>query len=204
MEKFSNSKKKKILTAIVVLLVLLLLLLLAFIFLKNKKKFDTPTLKIETPQKISYENREPFEIDMTVSSLGDSIYPAASFSIDFDKSRLEFLGIDEGNLLVLDGENSAKLPEWSVNAEQCNKSGKINIMYLDTTAGKNAFSNELLQKKNNVVLRLCFRLRGSARAGDVYGVEFADAVFAADDEDNSLAQSKKTLKTINGRIAVGE
>ena len=204
MEKLSNSKKKKILTVIIILLLLLLLALLVFIFLKSRTSFGAPTLKIETPQKISYTDHEPFEVDMTISSLGDNVYPAASFSVDFDKSRLEFLGIDEGNLLVLDGENSSKLPEWNVNAEQCNKSGKINIMYLDTTAGKNAFSNELLQKKDNVVLRLRFRLRGSARAGDVYGVEFADAVFAADDEENSLAQNNKTHKTVNGRIAVGE
>ena len=35
-------------------------------------------------------------------------------------------------------------------------------MYLDMTGGKNAFSKDLLAEDNNVVLRLKFRLRGSA------------------------------------------
>ena len=77
-------------------------------------------------------------------------------------------------------------------------------MYLDLTGGKHAFSKELLAEENNVVLRLRFRLRGSARVGDVYDLILEDAVFAASDESKSLAMTMKTLKTKNSRVVIGE
>ena len=55
-----------------------------------------------------------------------------------------------------------------------------------------------------MVLRLRFRLRGSARAGDVLELTVEDAVFAASDEDQSLAMTTDTLKTKNGRLVIGE
>ena len=127
-------------------------------------------------------------------------------SISFDSSRLEFLGIEEGNVFIRNNESEIpqKVPEWSCNPEQCNKSSKINIMYLDTTGGKNAFSKELLAEKDNVVLRLKFRLRGSVRSGDVYDLIFDDAVFAASDETESLAMTTDTLKVKNSKIVIGE
>ncbi len=168
--------------------------------------FGTPTLKIETPQKISVA--DTVALDVSISALGDARYPAMSMSISFDSSRLEFLGVEEGNLLIHSSENAAgvteQLPEWSYNTEQCNESGLINIMYLDLTGGRNAFSKELLADDHNVVLRLNFRLRGSARPGDVYDLIIEDAVFAASDETQSLAMTQDTLKTKNGRIVVGE
>jgi len=97
-----------------------------------------------------------------------------------------------------------KLPDWSCNQEQCNKTGKINIMYLDITGGKNAFSKEFLAEEDNIVLRLRFRLRGSARKGDVCDLIFEDAVFAASDEKESLAMTRDTLKVRNSKIVVGE
>ena len=166
----------------------------------------TPTLTIETPQKISKSEAEEFTLDVTISSFGDAIYPAASMSISFDSSRLEFIGVEEGNVFIQGGEGDVpqKLPNWSCNPEQCNKSGKINIMYLDTTGGKNAFSKELLAEEDNVVLRLKFRLRGSVRSGDICDLIFDDAVFAASDETQSLAMTRDTLKIRNGKIVVGE
>lgn len=200
-----ENKKKIIIGAGVVLL--LALLIIAFLFINNDKfPLGTPTLTIETPQKISVSGSDKFTIDVTVSSLGEAIYPAASMSISFDSSRLEFLGVEEGNVFIRSDENTAQqtLPEWSVNPDQCNKTGKINIMYLDTTGGKNAFSKELLSQDDNVVLRLNFRLRGSMRSGDVCDLIFEDAVFAASDETQSLAMTTGTLKVKNGRIVVGE
>ena len=127
-------------------------------------------------------------------------------SIAFDSSRLEFIGVEEGNVFIRDDKSdiSQKLPNWSCNPKQCNKTGKINIMYLDTTGGKNAFSKDLLAEKDNVVLRLKFRLRGSVRNGDVCDLIFDDAVFAASDENESLAMTRNTLKVRNGKIVVGE
>lgn len=165
-----------------------------------------PTLIVETPQKLSLANTEEFSLDVTVSSLGKVRYPAMSMSIAFDASRLEFLGVEEGNIFVLSDENSTgqKLPDWSYNTQTSNETGLINIMYLDMTGGKNAFTKDLLAEDHNVVLRLKFRLRGSVRPGDVLDLIVEDAVFAASDETQSLAMTRNTLKTRNGRLVIGE
>ena len=165
-----------------------------------------PTLTVETPQKLSASQTDEFTLDVMISDLGDAIYPAMSMSIAFDASRLEFLGVEEGNLLISAPENTSgqRLPEWSCNVENSNKTGMINIMYLDMTGGKHAFSRELLADADNVVLRLRFRLRGSARPGDVLDLIVEDAVFAASDETESLAMTTDTLKTKNGRLVIGD
>ena len=77
-------------------------------------------------------------------------------------------------------------------------------MYLDMTGGRNAFSRDLLAEDHNVVLRLKFRLRGSIRAGDVLDLILEDAVFAASDEQDSLAMATGSLKTKNGKLVIGE
>ena len=165
-----------------------------------------PTLIVETPQKLSASQTGEFTLDVTISDLGDARYPAMSMSIAFDASRLEFLGVEEGNIFILSDENSTgqKLPDWSCNVQNSNDTGLINIMYLDMTGGKNAFSKELLAEDYNVVLRLKFRLRGSVRVGDVLDLIVEDAVFAASDETQSLAMTTDTLKVKNGKIVVGE
>ena len=202
-----NPKTKKKLFIGIGAGVLLLLLILALLFMNfDKIMGGTPTLTIETPQKISKSESEEFSLDVTISSFGDAIYPAASMSTSFDSSRLEFIGVEEGNVFIRNDEGDVpqKLPNWSCNPEQCNKSGKINIMYLDTTGGKNAFSKELLAEDDNVVLRLKFRLRGSVRSGDICDLIFDDAVFAASDETQSLAMTTDTLKVRDGKIVIGE
>ena len=166
---------------------------------------DTPTLTVESPQKLSISETDTFVLDVTISSFGDAIYPAASMSIAFDASRLEFLGVEEGNVFIKSDNTSGQtLPEWSYNTAACNESGRINVMYLDMTGGKNTFSKDLLAEDNNVVLRLKFRLRGSVRAGDVCDLIVEDAVFAASDETKSLAMTTKTLTVKNGKLVIGE
>ena len=202
-----NPKTKKKLFIGIGAGVLLLLLILALLFMNFDKIIGgTPTLTIETPQKISKSESEEFTLDVTISSFGNAIYPAASMSISFDSSRLEFIGVEEGNVFIRNDEGDVpqKLPNWSCNPEQSNKSGKINIMYLDTTGGKNAFSKELLAEDDNVVLRLKFRLRGSVRSGDICDLIFDDVVFAASDETQSLAMTTDTLKVRDGKIVIGE
>ena len=166
----------------------------------------TPTLMVETPQKLSAAQTEEFTLDVTVSDLGDARYPAMSMSIAFDSSRLEFLGVEEGNIFILSDENSSgqQLPDWSCNVQSSNDAGLINIMYLDMTGGKNAFTKELLAEDYNVVLRLRFRLRGSVRPDDVLDLTVEDAVFAASDETQSLAMTADTLTVKNGRLVIGE
>ena len=183
-----------------ILLLLLSLLLARCTGISGKK----PVLAVETPQKLSASQTETFTLDVTISDLEETLYPAMSMSIRFDPSCLEFLGIEEGNVFVTDSQVGRALPQWSCNPQQCNKSGLINIMYLDLTGGKSAFTKTLLAEENNVILRLSFRLRGSARSGDVYDLILEDAVFAASDETQSLAMTRETLKTKNAKIVVGD
>lgn len=181
-------------------------ILILLLFPRQEPVIGSPTLVVETPQKLSLSSTEVLELDVTVSALGDAVYPAMSMSLAFDPSGLEFLGLGEGNLCVRDEQSSSgkQLPEWSCNVKNSNEKGRINIMYLDMTGGKHGFSRELMQEEENVVLRLRFRLRGSVKAGDVLEVTVEDAVFAASDEAESLAMTTGTLKTKNSRIVIGE
>lgn len=198
-----KKKRKKI---AIISIIVLLLCILAVGLLWRKKQTDTAVLTIETPQKMSVDFSETFVLDVTISALGEVCYPAMSTSIRFDSSRLEFLGLEEGNVFVHDDGNVSgqKLPEWNCNAEQSNASGKINVMYLDMSGGKYAFDSNLLAKEDNVVFRLKFRLRGSVRQGDICELIVEDAVFAASDATKSLATTTGTLKVKNSKIVIGE
>ena len=206
--KFESTEKKKRKKWPWILVICLLLIAAAalYYFYFYQGDSGTPTLIVETPQKLSVSQTEDFTLDVTVSDLGDARYPAMSMSIAFDSSRLEFLGVEEGNIFILSDENSAgqQLPNWSCNVQSSNDTGLINIMYLDMTGGRNAFTKDLLADDYNVVLRLKFRLRGSVRPGDVIDLIVEDAVFAASDETQSLAMNRNTLKIKNGRLVIGE
>ena len=206
--KFESTEKKKRKKWPWILVSCLLLIAAAalYYFYFYQGDSGTPTLVVETPQKLSVSQTEDFTLDVTVSDLGDARYPAMSMSIAFDSSRLEFLGVEEGNIFILSDENSTgqQLPNWSCNVQSSNDTGLINIMYLDMTGGRNAFTKDLLADDYNVVLRLKFRLRGSVRPGDVLDLIVEDAVFAASDETQSLAMNRDTLKIKNGRLVIGE
>ena len=206
--KFESTEKKKRKKWPWILAICLLLIAAAalYYFYFYQGNSGTPTLIVETPQKLSVSQTEDFTLDVTVSDLGDARYPAMSMSIAFDSSRLEFLGVEEGNIFILSDENSSgqQLPNWSCNVQSSNDTGLINIMYLDMTGGRNAFTKDLLADDYNVVLRLQFRLRGSVRPGDVLDLIVEDAVFAASDETQSLAMNRDTLKIKNGRLVIGE
>ncbi len=203
-----HEKKQKKKSRLRWLLLLLLLGLAAgghFLWPREQAPKE-PVLTVQTPQKLSLSGNQTFVLDVTISDLGEARYPAMSMSIRFDASRLEFLGVREGNVFIFDDANGVgrQLPNWSCNVESSNKNGLINIMYLDMTGGKYAFSRELLAENDNAVLRLEFRLRGSVRSGDVLDLILEDAVFAASDESQSLAMTTDTLKVRNGKIVVGD
>ena len=203
--KFQIKPMKRKIPVAILLGILALVLILSLVLARcSGSHSNTPVLTVETPQKLSVSQTDTFTLDVTISELGDTLYPAMSMSIGFDPSCLEFIAIEEGNVFITDSQVGRKLPQWSFNPEQCNKTGKINIMYLDLTGGKEAFSKSLLAEEDNVVLRLSFRLRGSARSGDVFDLTVEDAVFAASDESQSLAMTQKTLKVKNAKIVVGD
>ena len=109
-------------------------LLCIFLIPRGEQSGNSPTLTVESPQKLSASQTDTFVLDVTISTLGEAIYPAASMSISFDASRLEFLGIEEGNVFIHSSNSSGQaLPEWNYNTAACNASGKINVMYLDMT-----------------------------------------------------------------------
>lgn len=204
--KFEASRKKKKKWLWILGLCILLVVLVLLLTQCNHPKPGIPTLIVQTPQKLSASATSEFTLDVTISDLGDARYPAMSMCVAFDSSRLEFLGVEEGNIFILSDENTTgqQLPDWSYNVKNSNDTGMINIMYLDMTGGKNAFTKELLADDNNVVLRLRFRLRGSVRPGDILDLIVEDAVFAASDETQSLAMTAGTLNTKNGRLVIGE
>ena len=69
-----NPKTKKKLFIGIGAGVLLLLLILFLLFMNwDKITGGTPTLTIETPQKISKSETEEFTLDVTISSFGDAI-----------------------------------------------------------------------------------------------------------------------------------
>lgn len=197
-------EKKNLIIVIVVAVSVLAFGALALLSGGKGGVLGTPTLTVETPQKCSAG--EEITLNVTIDHMGEALYPAASMSIRFDPACLEFLGVEEGNVFILDGENTSgrQLPQWSYNTAACNESGLINIMYLDMTGGRYAFSRELLAEEDNVVLRLTFRVRGSVRTGDVLDLVVEDAVFAASEEKDSLAMTRNTLRVRNSRIVIGE
>lgn len=206
MEEKKNSKKK---TIIIVLLVLLALAVLAFFLFRDGGALSlAPAVTVETPNKMSQSDRDEFTLDVTLSDLRDGLYPAASFSINFDSNKLKFLGLEEGNVLVPCEKKAngavTELPDWGVNVERSNEIGQINVMYIDLSGGRRAFSKDLLPDGDRVLFRLRFKLRGSVQSGDIIEISFADAVFAASDEKDSLASTKNTLKTRSGRVVIGD
>lgn len=204
--KHESKNKKKKLWPFIVILCLIAAVLALLLSRCGAPLGSEPCLSIETPPKLKASDSGEIVLDVSISALGEALYPAMSTSIAFDPSKLEFLGVREGNLLIHDAETNTghQLPDWNCSAENSNKTGLINIMYLDLTGGKYAFSRELMAEEDNVVMRLAFRLRGSVRTGDVLELTIEDAVFAASDESLSLASSTGTLKTRNGRIVIGE
>ena len=204
---FNNKKNKKRILIITLALLVLAIAVLVFFYIKENVLWsNTPTVTVVTPGKQSISQKEIFTVDVSLSELGNVLYPAASLSISFDAARLEFMGVEEGNVMILDDVKAdgraANLPDWSVNVARSNEIGQINVMYLDMTGGKYAFTKDLLAKDDNILMRLSFRLRGSAKAGDIYELNIMDAAFAASDDNKSLTSIDSTLRVRNGRIVV--
>ena len=208
MEEKKNSKKKVIII-IAALVLIALAVLVFFLFGDGGALSHAPAVTIETPKNMSRSDRGEFTLDVTLSDLKEGeLYPAASFSMNFDANKLEFLGLEEGNVLVPCEKKAngavTELPKWGVNVERSNEIGQINVMYIDLSGGRRAFSKDLLPDGDRVLFRLRFKLRGSVQSGDIIEISFADAVFAASDEKDSLASVKNTLKTRSGRVVIGD
>lgn len=171
-------------------------------------KITTPTLKLEaSSEKISANYKEEIIIPAVLSSLPDNEYPAASVSIKFDNNKLEFVGINIGTMETYndydpdrDDEPAYKIPQWSYNEEVANEDGVINAMYLDTTAGKNAYVKSGFEKdKKDIPFQLVFKLKDSVIKNDELIIKIEEAVFATvnGDTDKTTLSTKDNYKKLN-------
>ena len=210
--KNENLLKKSVL--IIGMILILLLISVAIFFSLNGKAFFkglfAPSITLVSPAPIESSNRNEIVVDVLVSDLPDNIYPAASISVDFDKNKLEFIGIKQGTMMTLGNKTGDKqtynIPIWSSDPEVSNNNGQINTMYLDMTGGKHAYVKEGFNKEDkNILLRLTFKLRDSVVSGENYKLTIRDAVIATVDNDTkrtSLASNQDTLKTHSAKIVV--
>lgn len=177
----------------------------------------TPKISLESPtNEILSNSKENITIPVVVSNLPNNKFPAASASIKFDKNKLEFVGIDSGTMEVYDdydeakgGEKLFKIPQWSFNKEVSNQQGEVKTMYLDTTAGKNAYSTDGFKKnKKDIAFQLVFKLKDSVQSKDKININIDEAVFATVDGDNdkttlSTKETYSKLKVKNAKIKIG-
>ena len=189
--------KKKIPWIILAVVIIAAAILL---FFKMKAPDTAAPAAILSIDNVTASANDEVSMEIRVSDLGSRVYPAASFVFRFDNTHLEFLSLGEGDLM-LKSKGGDKLPSWCVNPDKANESGTLSIMYLDTTGGEEAFHGDD-SAKNSTVFRLKFRLRDNAKSGEMYGIVCSDAVFAADDESESLSMAAGTLIVSNGSISV--
>ena len=150
------------------------------------KYIAVPTLALKSPEGISYENRDEIIIPAVLSKLPDSSYPATSVSIKFDNNKLDFVGLTIGTMQTYNNydetkgeEPKYKIPQWVYNAEVANQEGEIRAMYLDTTAGKNAYTKDGFEKKTkDMPFKLVFKLKDSVIPNEKIEVSIEEAVFA--------------------------
>ena len=205
-----DSKKKIAIIASSVLAVLAVAIIIIIFTNRNSQTakvgnlFTGPAVFIEIPDKMGEKNREEFDLAVYVTKLSSDVYPAASFSISFDPSKMEFLGLEEGNVLIEDTDlpGGTNLPDWNVDVESSNKTGNINIMYLDFSGKEKGFKQELLYDSDNVLFYLKFKLRGSVRKNEMYDISFKDAVFACEEDEKSLSMLNKKLKTKDSKVVI--
>ena len=208
--KIKENKKIWISGGIIVLTITLVL----SIFIFSIK--TTPTLKLKvSSEKISSNYKEEIIIPAVFSKLPDNEYPAASVEIKFDNNKLEFVGISIGTMETYndydperDDEASYKIPQWSYNEEVANQEGVIKAMYLDTTAGKNAYVSSGFEKeKKDIPFQLIFKLKDSVIPNDELVIEIEEAVFATinGDVDKTTLSTKDSygkLKVRDGIIRI--
>ena len=205
-----DSKKKIAIIASSVLAVLAVAIIIIIFTNRNSQTakvgnlFTGPAVFIEIPDKMGEKNRDEFDLAVYVTKLSSDVYPAASFSISFDPSKMEFLGLEEGNVLIEDTDlpGGTNLPDWNVDVESSNKTGNINIMYLDFSGKEKGFKQELLYDSDNVLFYLKFKLRGSVRKNEMYDISFKDAVFACEEDEKSLSMLNKKLKTKDSKVVI--
>jgi hypothetical protein len=209
--KFLQRKRNRVLVICGSAVVAAAAVILLILFFSGKMdELFAPSLTWMSPAPVAASDRDEIVVDVVLSSLPDRAFPAASISVDFDRNKLDFLEVKQGTMMTLGvsklNETTYNIPIWTCDTERSNELGVVNAMYLDTTGGKFSYVQDGFNKKDkDVMLRLAFRLRDSAMAGDTYSITFRDAVIATiggTENKTSLATSIRTLKTYPAKIVV--
>lgn len=169
---------------------------------KVEEKIEDAVLSLECNEDISADFKDEIVIPVKLSYLPSGIYPSASISVEFDKDKLEFIGIKDGTM-----ENYSKeIPKWNVDVESSNKYGVVNAIYLDESGGKNSYyKSGFVKGEKDTVLNLKFKLKDSVKQNDKLELTVSDAVFATingDTDDKNLSTLKETMEVKNLIIEV--
>lgn len=159
-------------------------------------------LSLEYDEEVKEGLEDEIIVPARLSYLPSGVFSSASMSIEFDKEKLEFVGINKGTI----EDYSNQVPEWSFDADASNERGVVNTIYLDKTGAKNSYYKSGFEKdKKDIVLYLVFKLKDDAKSGDILHLNISDAVFATvngDTDNSNLSTAKNTMKNKNLMIEV--
>lgn len=203
----NDLNKKQKYTILILLSILVIVIGIAYIVVINSQEKnpkndidDNSEIKKEVSMSLdgdsvlSMNNKNTFKLKLKMSQIPSNIYSSASFSISFDKDKVEFIDIQKGDILTY----SSNSPSWEYDIKASNKRGQANIMYLDSTGGKESFTSKSIvsEEKNNVLI-LEFKLKDDVESGENISFKIKDAVFATvngDKDNSSLSTKNKNIK----------
>lgn len=174
----------------------------------NEEKEEVVNIKeevvmsLKSRKTLDIKEDKNFTVDLKLSYLTSNIYPSSSFSIEFDKDKLELVDILEGDIVTF----SNKTPDWKYDVKSSNKTGIINVIYLDSSGGKDSFTSKSIQSEDkNTIVKLEFKLKNEIKSNDEINLKIKDAVFATiegDMDNSSLSTKKNTMKIENCKIDI--
>lgn len=203
----NNLDKKQKYTILILLSILAIVIGISYIVVINSQEKNTKndidnnseikkevSISLNGDSILSKNNKNTFKLKLKMSQIPSNIYSSASFSISFDKNKVEFVDIEKGDILTY----SSNSPSWEYDVKASNKRGQVNIMYLDSTGGKESFtSKSIVEERKNNILILEFKLKDDVESGDNISFKIKDAVFATvngDKDNSSLSTKNKNIK----------
>lgn len=190
--------------SICILLIIIFIAWAVWIFVKTE---SNPCLSVVTPKSIAASCNEEFTVDLVMSNLPNDRYPAASITVEFDNSKLEFISVKPGTMMACrtnlssnelqSDALSGSVPVWNCDVDLSNQSGEIKTMYLDMTGENTAYCKAGFDKKTkNIVLRLNFKLKDIPLQDRKVYFLLTDVVFSTLSGDANTA-SLSTSNPIN-------
>lgn len=203
----NNLDKKQKYTILILLSILAIVIGISYIVVINSQEKNTKndidnnseikkevSISLNGDSILSKNNKNTFKLKLKMSQIPSNIYSSASFSISFDKNKVEFVDIEKGDILTY----SSNSPSWEYDVKASNKRGQVNIMYLDSTGGKESFtSKSIVEESKNNILILEFKLKDDVESGENISFKIKDAVFATvngDKDNSSLSTKNKNIK----------